>query len=285
MTTRDTKSLESHFAFGENWLDYSAQVSQLHVDSAVQCMQRLLGSDDLQGRTFLDVGCGSGIHSVAAALLGADVTSVDLDPNCTKSTCRLADKFGVSDRVDVKVRSVFDLDPQVDGLHEIVYSWGVLHHTGAMWNAIKSASECTRSGGQFILSIYRKTRLCSAWEVEKRAYSSSPRLLQWPVQRLFGAAFTTAKMLKDRKGPIRQRREYFQYRGMNQSHDFHDWLGGYPYESARPSEIREFMADQGFIFSNGFNDDDHVTFGLFGSSCAEYLFKREPDVSKTGSTG
>lgn len=59
---------------------------------------------------------------------------------------------------------------------------------------------------------------------------------------------------------------------MNFWHDEHDWLGGYPYESASPAEVRAFMGQLGFHQVQAFIPDDSL--GLTGASCAEYTFSR-----------
>ena len=274
MSGQDLKAIDSHFEFGENWLEYTSKVTQRHLDHAIQCMQRLLGVEDLLGHSFLDIGCGSGIHSVAAAKLGASVSSLDLDPNCLAATKSLADKFGVNDRIEIREKSVFDLNPEEDGYHDYVYSWGVLHHTGAMWDAITAAASCVKLDGLFALALYRKTKLCRFWHHEKRAYSAMPRFIQWPIQSAYGGVYLTAQCLVLGKGPKSMREESINARGMNWWHDVHDWLGGFPYESARPSEVKCFMDDNGFEFVQGFQDDDSISRGILGSGCAEYLFKR-----------
>ena len=281
MSGPDLKAIDSHFEFGENWLDYASKVTQRHLDYAIQCMQRLLSVEDLSGRSLLDVGCGSGIHSVAAAKLGASVSSLDLDPNCLAATKSLADKFGVADCIEIQEKSVFELSPDADGCYDYVYSWGVLHHTGAMWDAIIAAASCVQNDGMIALALYRKTKLCRFWNHEKRAYSSMPRFIQWPIQLAYGGIYLAAQCLVLGKGPKSMREESLNARGMNWWHDVHDWLGGFPYESARPSEVKSFMHDSGFKLIQGFHDEDFISRGLLGSGCAEYLFKR----SASGQSG
>ena len=178
------KTLESHFQFGANWLDYSESVTQSHLDHAITNLKRLFACERMDGARFLDVGCGSGIHTVAAAKLGAQVLSVDLDPMCIESTRNLCALFKVDDQVEVNKQSVFELDPKWKSSFDIVYSWGVLHHTGDMWTAIEKASECVAPSGQFSLAIYRKMWCCGLWRMEKYLYSKMPSVMQkfvrWP---------------------------------------------------------------------------------------------------------
>ena len=286
MNTRDVTSknlsFESHFEFGQNWTDYAKGVTQEYLDSAIQCLKALLGVESLDGVRMLDIGCGSGIHAVAAATLGAHVTAVDLDPKCVSATQAMCERFNVADRVETCIRSVFDLEPSVNGVYDLVYSWGVLHHTGAMWPAIESAAKCVAPEGQFALAIYRRTKCCRLWQIEKKIYSNLPRVLQFPVQVVYTAAVDIMQSIKRRQLPTTLHRDYKKLRGMSRWHDVHDWLGGYPYESARPREIDTFLTNLGFVKERGFKDYDHrVAWGLPGSGCAEYIYRLKDHASST----
>ena len=64
-----------------------------------------------------------------------------------------------------------------------------------------------------------------------------------------------------------------QQRGMDRVHDIHDWLGGYPYESASPEEI--VAALPGFVLERQLLIPGR-RHGLLGSGCDEYVFYRQP---------
>ena len=64
----------THFAFGKNWRNYAATIDEPRILSAMSKMQALLGKDSLEGLSFVDIGCGSGIHSLAALRLGGRQT-------------------------------------------------------------------------------------------------------------------------------------------------------------------------------------------------------------------
>ena len=267
--------LSEHFAFGENWSQYASGINQDHLDQATRCLTDLLGDKSLDGVRMLDIGCGSGIHSVAAASLGAEVIATDLDPKSVATTSMLCEKFGVQDKVTPNIKSVFDLDPKVDGTFDLVYSWGVLHHTGAMWDAITSASRCVTPGGRFALALYRKTRCCGMWTIEKKAYARMPRLLQLPIQVAYTAGADAIASAWRRTLPWKLHQDYKNSRGMSRWHDVHDWLGGYPYESARPGEVESFLANQGFEKERGNRDHDQkVNWSFLGTGCAEYVFRK-----------
>ena len=72
------------FEFGKNWKAFSeTALSAETIQEAERSLRTLLDCDALRGQTFLDIGSGSGLFSIAAARLGATpVTGVDVDPLC-----------------------------------------------------------------------------------------------------------------------------------------------------------------------------------------------------------
>src|SRR5262245_43707281 len=130
------KDVSEHFAFGENWASYASLIDEDRVASAEQGLVRLLGAGGLAGKSFLDIGCGSGIHSLAALRLGAkSILATDLDPMSVATTQRTLSSHAAGAAWACREVSVFSLDPAREGTFDIVYSWGVLHHTGAMYDA------------------------------------------------------------------------------------------------------------------------------------------------------
>jgi 2-polyprenyl-3-methyl-5-hydroxy-6-metoxy-1,4-benzoquinol methylase len=146
--TDDWTQAETHFAFGRNWAAYAEKVTEAEVEEAVKGLSRLLGGERLDGKRFLDIGSGSGLHSLAALRLGAaEVLAVDLDADSVATTKAVLSRFAPRGNWRAEQRSVFDLDPQRKGTFDIVYSWGVLHHTGDMMRAIRQAAAMTARGG------------------------------------------------------------------------------------------------------------------------------------------
>jgi len=69
------------FKFGENWASFSKRLNESRIQDAMRSLISLFGEGALNGRSFLDIGCGSGLLSIAAARLGArPVVGMDLDP-------------------------------------------------------------------------------------------------------------------------------------------------------------------------------------------------------------
>lgn len=261
----------SHFEFGENWRDYAKIIDQQRIDSAVAGVKKLF-PEGLEGKKFLDIGSGSGLHSLAALLLGANsVLAVDIDENSVGTTRELLEKFAVGKDWDTRVLSVFDTSPESLGQFDVVYSWGALHHTGDMWRAIEMAAKLVKRGGLFALAIYSKTVLDPFWKAEKRIYSILPRPAQWLACTIYMGAFLTAKMAIQQVNPISYVRAYSRTRGMNFSHDAHDWLGGYPYETATANEMGERISKMGFNEVRSIRQKKGL--GIFGSVCHEFVFR------------
>jgi 2-polyprenyl-3-methyl-5-hydroxy-6-metoxy-1,4-benzoquinol methylase len=264
------KDHSSHFAFGDNWASYARIVDEKRICEAESGLLRLVGRDCLRQRSFLDIGCGSGLHALVAARLGASqIFAIDIDPTSVETTRRLLDlHIPAADR-RVECRSVFDLTPNGLGLFDVVYSWGALHHTGAMHEAIERAARMVAPGGLFVFALYRRTRLCRVWRREKQWYANASPRAQKIAQSVYlgllrlqflltGRDFKT--YLVDHKGS----------RGMDYRHDIHDWLGGYPYESISAEEVGSIMHRLGFRHVRSFTGPLRI--GFFGSGCDEYVY-------------
>ena len=131
-----TKELATHFEFGRNWSGFSELIDESRVTQAVEGLERLAGSTALAGKSFLDIGCGSGLHSLAALQLGASrVLALDLDPHSVATARHVLSRFAADAECEVREQSVFTLDPQQLGVFDVVYAWGSLHHTGALHEA------------------------------------------------------------------------------------------------------------------------------------------------------
>jgi SAM-dependent methyltransferase len=265
------------FAFGRNWLDYAKGVGEEQIAFAIRGLERLLGDVALREKTFLDVGCGSGVHSVAALRLGARrVVAVDVDPDSVAAAGALLARYAGSHEWHVRRADLFELDPRRDGQFDVVHAWGVLHHTGALQRAIGHCATLVAPGGLLVMALYRKTWLCWLWKAEKwfyaRASLSVQATVRWFYLRLFSLRLrATGRTLRS------YAEGYIGNRGMSFCHDVHDWLGGWPYESITPAEVERIMTYLGFVAVRSFVRPGRVLgrdFGLFGSGCDEYVFLR-----------
>jgi SAM-dependent methyltransferase len=260
------------FAFGANWRDFAGIIDDRRIEEAERGLLRLVGPHALSGASFLDIGCGSGLHTLAALRLGADrVTAIDTDSMSTATAQLLLQRSGCAGRADIRTMSVFDATPDVLGTYDIVYSWGALHHTGDLWRAMERAVSLLKPGGMFVFALYRRTLLCPLWSLEKRFYARASRPVQGIVRCAYVAAFAAGLLLTGRS-PWRYADNYSHRRGMSFRHDVHDWLGGYPYEAASPEDVEAFAARHGLALVR-----QHLAprrLGLFGTGCSEYAYRR-----------
>lgn len=276
----DESMSERRFQFGENWLQFAADLQPNQIVEAKESLSRLLGCNDLDGLSFLDIGCGSGLFSLAARRMGARVRSFDFDPDSVACTQALRDRYYPEDpHWTVEHGSILDTGYiERLGRFDVVYSWGVLHHTGAMWAALDRASELVSPSGILAIALYRQTPLCGAWQIEKRMYVSMPASLQAVVRGAYKAAFFAGMALSGRN-PFKYVREYKSNRGMDWHRDIQDWLGGYPYESAKPAAVKSHVTQRGFIVARAFERPAGI--GLFGSGCDEFVFQAQPSTALT----
>lgn len=235
------------FPFGENWRRFFDQLTPRQVEVAAESLRRFLSVPDLRGKRFLDVGCGSGLFSYAAVVqLGAaEVISVDADAEAVAVTRELWRRAGAPSHWTVRQGSV--LDPAfVASLPraEVVYAWGVLHHTGSLWEALDATARLVAPGGLFYLALYNRVRGLFGsrfWWYLKRWYVSAPRWQQTQARRLFRLLYAGRNVLRRR--PPRPSAETYAAakRGMAFETNVHDWLGGFPYDPATTDEVLGYL--------------------------------------------
>jgi 2-polyprenyl-6-hydroxyphenyl methylase/3-demethylubiquinone-9 3-methyltransferase len=251
-TTEQTAAAAGRrFRFGENWRRFLSTLDEERIAEAELSLRGMLEVETLRDRSFLDIGSGSGLFSLAARRLGARVHSFDYDAESVACTEELKRRFFAGDSDwTIEQGSVLDAG-YIHGLgqFDIVYSWGVLHHTGAMWQALENAQLPVGAGGHLFIAIYNdQQRRSQLWLRVKQFYCSGVmgRIL---VPAVFVPYFIAGGFVKDLLGgrnPTARYTEYKKARGMSIMHDWIDWLGGYPFEVARPEEIFSFYRERGF---------------------------------------
>lgn len=262
------------FEFGANWAQFLKVLNDDRMRLAEQSLVKMLGVSDLAGKRFLDVGSGSGLFSLVARRLGATVRSFDYDPQSVACTAELKRRY-YPDDPDwiVEQGSVLDRDYlQTLGEWDVVYSWGVLHHTGAMWPALENVSSLVRPGGTLFIAIYNHQRVMTpVWTWVKRTYNRLPPALRWIVLGPALVRLWAPRTIYDalRGKPFYTWRHYAERsaRGMSAWRDLVDWVGGYPFEVAKPEQIFTFYRDRGFVLRN------MVTCGG-GLGCNEFVLRR-----------
>ena len=264
--------MNTRFSFGENWKRFLGVLNEERIKEAENSLLEMIGMNELKGRSFLDIGCGSGLFSLVAKRLGARVYSFDYDPQSVACTAELKRRY-FPDDVNWKIEggSALDIDYLKSlGKFDIVYSWGVLHHTGDMWKALENVPPLVERCGKLFIFIYNDQGLTSKiWRMIKRTYNKLPKPLRFFVLypaflRLWGPT-----MVKDTlcRKPFYTWKNYKDIRGMSAWHDVVDWVGGYPFEVAKPSEVICFYQKKGFVLAKS----KGVGSGL---GCNEFLFEK-----------
>lgn len=237
----------ARFEFGENWARFLVHLTTQRIDEAQASLRRLLGTRPLEGLRFLDAGSGSGLFSLAANQMGATVVSFDYDPRSVACTNELKLRHGTGKEAwRVEEGSVLDAAYLATlGKFDVVYSWGVLHHTGNMALALRNVAACVAPTGRLVIAIYNDQGWVSKyWHFIKRRYNSSswlrPVVIALHAPYLVGVRFVVRALT----GRLALER------GMSLWHDCIDWLGGYPFEVAKPEEMVTLFRDLGFVLEN-----------------------------------
>ncbi len=241
---------EKTFSFGRNWQDFLKSFDEERVKAAEESLTDFLHIPDLNRKSFLDIGCGSGLFSYAAYHLHAKrIVSFDVDPFSVECCRYLREKAGTPSNWDIVEGSILDKDFIAGlGVFDIVYSWGVLHHTGKMWQAVENAAALVKPGGYYYIALYNKildrngseSWVHSFWLRVKRLYNSHPAVGTYvlvPVAMAAYMAIVAARL----ENPLTHIRRYKSHRGMNWKTDAVDWLGGYPYEYASVEEVFKYV--------------------------------------------
>lgn len=231
VTIRD----DGEFSFGFNWVDYvktrmSEDIISMHQTN-LKSLYDSIGIS-LEGKSVFDIGSGSGLSSISFARLGAStITSMDIDSFSVEATSYTKNKFWNNSDIQWNVyqRSILDGIPIPDESQDVVYSWGVLHHTGDMWNAIRNSIKAVKPGGIFHVALYRSGSKFSKSLDEKYRFKFADK--ETKIQMLYNRAGQKINHIK-------------KDRGMNKFHDALDWLGGLPYDVADPEVLFSWLKEK-----------------------------------------
>ncbi|CAN5189653.1 class I SAM-dependent methyltransferase [soil metagenome] len=257
------------FEFGANWASFIDSIDDDRIREAIASLNKMLGGKDYTGLTFLDAGSGSGLFSLAARQLGFKVHSFDFDKESVKCTRKLKELY-FQDDVDWIVEEGSVLDSaylNLLGEFDVVYSWGVLHHTGQMWNALSNVDLLVKQNGKLFIAIYNDQRLESkVWLKVKQTYNANivGKLL---VTTFFVCLYSVGYFFLDLfllRNPMKRYKTYKQVRGMAMYTDWIDWIGGLPFEVASVEAIFNFYKLRNYTLFNLITTNRH--------GCNQFVF-------------
>lgn len=266
------KGEAAQFDFGANWKAFSERaLTAARVKQAQEHFVALFRGVDLRDRTFLDVGFGQGLTLLAATAQGARTVGCDIDLTCAQVLDENRRRYFPQlpeDRISIVTGSILDevvieslrMHAPVSG-YDIVHSWGVLHHTGDMSQAIRNVASLVAPGGHLVVSLYTHHWSSKLWLFVKRLYNMSPAVLRPFYIWLFWPIIYIAKWLVTRRSPLEQTR------GMDFHYDVVDWIGGYPYEYATVKAVASRIEALGF-------DIVRVNPASVPTGCNEFICRR-----------
>lgn len=288
------------YNFGGNWQKYIRELScssrddlQLSLGISRFHLVRFLSPDDegghsdddrpvLQNLSFIDIGCGSGIHSAAALFSHArHIISFDQQEGSVSSTAALRHQLmendnSFSDRSwDVYLGDVLIQSDLPEVLADVVYSWGALHHTRDLWTALENSCRLVKppedGGGLLLVALYARemVRDPDYWIYIKQLYLAVDDLARGKMERDYGWWILREQVMQKGRNPFQMAEDARLQRGMNfwtDVKDWLDWLGGYPIEFSEAAEVIRFVQQRCGL----------VPVKVEPSTVTEFLFVTDP---------
>ncbi|MCK9223918.1 MAG: class I SAM-dependent methyltransferase [Candidatus Muirbacterium halophilum] len=264
----------NRFLFGKNWKNFLKKVNSKKIKVAEESIKDYIYFENIKGKSFLDIGCGSGLFSLAAKNLGAKVFSFDYDKECVNCAKILKNKFYKNNSKWKITQGDILNNKFINSIEkfDIVYSWGVLHHTGNLWQALENTSKLVKNEGIIFISLYNNQGFYSKiWSKIKKTYNNSNFLVKLSLITFFYIFFHLRSFIIMLfktiffKTKVENNKDIS--RGMDWITDLIDWIGGYPFEVSTPDEIFEFFHNKGFILKK-------LKTCRNGHGCNEFVFKK-----------
>ena len=269
------------FSFGSNWNEFiDNSITNKSFDRKLKyCINHLSNtfSKSIDKKIFIDIGCGSGLFSLAAIKLNASkVLSFDFDLNSVNTTNKLLSLKGVdkekANSLQHDIRNEIILSNYLNAeqskkIQKFIYCAGVVHHTGNVYLSMDNVSKLANNkNDEIFISIYNKIPVLTfLWWLEKKIYIN---VGIWRRLALFIWLFAwSSYWILKLQNPIKNIQRYGDNdRGMSFLTDAKDWLGGYPYEPLYKEDVIAFFKKRNFELIN-FNRG-----GNWGLN--DYLFKK-----------
>ena len=258
------------FKFGKNWKLFLKGLENKHIQISKKALLKFNQNINLKNRSFIDIGSGSGLSSLAAKQLGAKVVSIDVDTECIECTKFLKNKFYKDSKDwDIKKLSILNTkNIKIMNKFDYVYSWGVLHHTGNLKKALKNTESLCGKNGFIHLALYNdQGRKSKRWKIIKKMYIKNNFIVKKLIELIFFPFFLLKPFLQSLLSPILKNNNRIRKRGMTHYISMVDWLGGYPFETSKPEEIFNFFTNKNYTLISLY------TCGP-GHGCNEFLFKK-----------
>ena len=243
------------FKFGENWLKFNKLINYKKILQATKSLKKY--NIKFKKKSFLDVGCGSGLFSLAASTMGCNkIYSIDVDNSSIKSTQIVRNNFkkkSLNWKVE-KVSLIGDNFKKKCFNYDIIYCWGVAHHTGNMFKAFKNLSDVAKLNSYLIIAIYNDEGLKSKiWWLIKFIYNFVPqglkKLYAFFIMSIIRKLYVIIRLLftlKFNELYSFLKKKTKRTRGMNKEIDIMDWVGGYPYEYIKFNDLKKYFIAKGF---------------------------------------
>jgi SAM-dependent methyltransferase len=260
------------FEFGKNWKSYISESNLSEIlEQSKNSLRSFLPPDAIKGKSFLDFGCGSGIHSLAALRLGASrVVSVDIDIDSVECSRSLKHNANDAKRWEIREGSLLDQSLIADlGTFDIVYCWGVAHHTGDMYRALDNLYKLVKPGGLLFVALYNKVE--GFWGSEKwckiKKFYNESGPFEKKIMESGYISYHLFRLLIRGNNPFTYFKNFRKKRGMSWKHDLIDWLGGYPYDYASTQEIFTLFREKYGMEMVNIKTTNYI-------GCNQFLFKK-----------